>query len=68
MEWIVIVGVSPSKKIVLYASMKALLKWWKMLRNEKFILKAFFTLKMFKFLSWPFGQVEKTAWLKIHGY
>ena len=30
-----------------------------------FILKAFFVLKMVKFLSWLFGHVEKTAWLEI---
>ena len=29
-----------------------------------FILKALFVLKIFKFLSWLFGHVEKTAWLK----
>ena len=29
-----------------------------------FILKALFILKLFKFLSWLFGHVEKTAWLK----
>ena len=28
------------------------------------ILKALFVLKMFKFLSWVFGHVEKTAWLE----
>ena len=28
------------------------------------ILKAFFILKMFKFLSWLFGHVRKTAWQK----
>ena len=27
------------------------------------ILKAYFVLKIFKFLSWLFGHVEKTAWL-----
>ena len=30
-----------------------------------FILKAPFILKIFKFLSWLFGHVEKTAWLEI---
>ena len=30
-----------------------------------FILKALFILKIFKFLSWLFGHVEKTAWLEI---
>ena len=29
-----------------------------------FILKAFFVLKIFKFLSWLFGHVEKMAWLE----
>ena len=29
-----------------------------------FILKAFFVLKIFEFLSWLFGHVEKTAWLE----
>ena len=28
-----------------------------------FILKALFVLKIFRFLSLPFGHVEKTAWL-----
>ena len=30
-----------------------------------FILKAYFILKIFKFLCWLFGHVEKTIWLKI---
>ena len=29
-----------------------------------FILKSLFVLKIFKFLSWLFGHVEKTAWLE----
>ena len=29
-----------------------------------FILKALFVLKIFKFLSWLFGHVEKSAWLE----
>ena len=29
-----------------------------------FILKGLFVLKIFKFLSWLFGHVEKTAWLE----
>ena len=32
-----------------------------------FILKALFALKKFKFLSWLFGYVEKTAWLERLG-
>ena len=30
-----------------------------------FTLKALFVLKLFKFLSWVFGYVEKMAWLEI---
>ena len=30
-----------------------------------FILKALFILKIFKFLSWIFGHIEKTAWIEI---
>ena len=29
-----------------------------------FILKALFILKIFKFLSYRFGRIEKTAWLE----
>ena len=29
-----------------------------------FILKTYFVLKLFKYLSWVFGHVEKTAWLE----
>ena len=37
----------------------------KMMKNAfYFILKAFFVLKIFRFLSWLFGHVEKTAWLE----
>ena len=32
-----------------------------------FILKAFFALKIFKFLSWLFGYAEKTTWLERLG-
>ena len=31
------------------------------------IVKAFFVLKIFNFLSWLFGHVEKTAWLERGG-
>ena len=33
-----------------------------------FILKALFVLKIFKYMSWIFGHVEKTAWLEIKGW
>ena len=37
----------------------------KMMKNAfYFILKALFVLKIFKFSSWLFGHVEKTAWLR----
>ena len=37
----------------------------KMMKNAfYFILKALFVLKIFKFLSWLFGHIEKTAWLE----
>ena len=53
------VGLSPSKKIVLFSSMKALQK---MMKNAfYFILKSLFVLKIFKFLSKLFGHVGKTA-------
>ena len=39
------------KKLMVFASLEAL------------ILKAYFVLNIFKFLSWLFGYVEKTAWL-----
>ena len=29
-----------------------------------FIIKALFVLKIFKYLSWLFGHVEKTTWLE----
>ena len=37
----------------------------KMMKNAfYFTLKAPFILKVFKFLSWRFSYVEKTAWLE----
>ena len=37
-----------------------------MVKNAfSFTLKALFVLKIFEFLSWFFGHVEKTAWLDI---
>ena len=32
-----------------------------------FYLKALFVLKILKFLPWPFGHVEKMAWLERLG-
>ena len=37
----------------------------KMIKNAfYFALKSHFVLKIFKYLSWVFGHVEKTAWLE----
>ena len=37
----------------------------KMMKNAfYFIWKALFVLKIFKFFSWVFGYIEKTAWLE----
>ena len=33
-----------------------------------FILKAYFVLEIFSFLSWLFGHVEKMAWLERKGF
>ena len=53
------VGLSPSKKfrfIYLIA--------YEIKNAFYFVVKALFVLKIFKFLSWLFGHVEKTAWLE----
>ena len=47
------VGLSPFKIMFSY-----------LLQREPFILKAIFFLKVFKFLSWILGHVEKTACLE----
>ena len=53
------------KKICFICFNESLLK---MVKNAfYFVLKALFVLKIFKFLSWLFGHVEKTAWLEIQG-
>ena len=57
---IIKVGLSPSKKICVICFIENPLK---IMQNAYFILKALFVLKIFKFLSLPFGHVEKTAWL-----
>ena len=38
---------------------------WKMLKNPYFTLKALFVPKIFKFLPWPFGHIEKWLIRKI---
>ena len=53
------VGFSPSKKICFICFIESPLK---MMKNAfYFTLKALFVFKIFKFLSWLFGHVEKTA-------
>ena len=65
LQCILKVGLSPSKKNCVICFTESPLK---MMKNAfYFILKALFVLKIFKFLSWLFGNVEKTAWLEIWG-
>ena len=53
------VGLSPSKKNCVICFIESPLK---MMKNAfYFILKTLFVLKIFKFLSWLFGYVGKTA-------
>ena len=52
------------KKFSLFASIWALIKVIKIAFYFK--LKGLFVLKIFKFLSWLFGHVGKTAWLEIY--
>ena len=62
------VGLSPSKKKLFY------LLQWKSFKSDKkcflFHPKSFYAffiiLKIFKFLSWLFHHIEKTAWLEIY--
>ena len=55
-------GLSPSTKICFTFFSESSLK---MIKNVfYFILKALFVLKIFKFLSWFFGRVEKRLDLK----
>ena len=55
------VGLSPSKKKIICCNDSPS----KMMKNASyFILKVLFILKIFKFLSWLSGHVEKTAWLE----
>ena len=55
-------GPSTSKKItVIFFNERPL----KIVKNAfHFILKAFFVLKIFKFLPWLSGYLEKTLWLE----
>ena len=56
------VGLSSSKKNPFICFNESPLK---MMKNAfHFILKVLFVLKIFTFLCWLFGHVEKTAWLE----
>ena len=56
------VGLLPSKNFYYYLLQRLFAS---VMKNAfYFILKALFVLKIFKFLSWLFGHVEKTAWLE----
>ena len=56
------VGLSPYKEKYFICFSESPLK---MMKNAfYFILKALFVLKIFKFLSWFFGHVEKAALLE----
>ena len=56
------VGLSPSKKRCPICFIECLLK---IMKNAfYFIVRALSVLKIFKFLSWIFAQVGKTAWLE----
>ena len=57
------VGLSFSKKAVLFASMKALQKWWKIL----FCHKSSFHSQDFWIFVLTFGHIEKAAWLERQG-
>ena len=58
------VGISPSKKTFISFDETPL----KLVKNAfYFILKDISVVKIFKFLSWLFGHVEKAAWLKEKG-
>ena len=55
------VGPLPSKKEIFFICFNDSPS--KMMNNAFYIiLKALFVLKIFKFLSWLFGHVEKTTW------
>ena len=57
----ILVGLSSSKKPVFACVTESPLK---SMKNAYFVLKALFVLKIFEFLSWLFGHIEKTAWLE----
>ena len=58
------VGIPPSKKNFISFNETPL----KLVKNAfYFILKDISVVKIFKFLSWLFGHVEKAAWLKEKG-
>ena len=62
-NWLIKVGLSPTKKnFFIYDGPSK-----KMKNDFYFILKTLSVLKIFKFLYWLFGHVEKTGWLERSG-
>ena len=60
--WIKLLDSQSSKK-------NCCLLQWKPFKNDEknafdIILKALFVFKIFKFLFWLFGHIEKTVWLE----
>ena len=63
LNWLIKVGLSPSKKIYFLFFTESPLE---MMKNcVYFNLKAFPFFRIFQFLSRNFGRVEKTVWLEI---
>ena len=56
------VGLSPSTFFIIIICVTE--SRLKMMKDFYLLQKAFFVLKIFKFLSWLFGKIEKTAWLE----
>ena len=58
---------TPKQSLAFQKNLLYLLQWKPFKNHEKmlfcFNLKPLFLLKIFKYLSWLFGHVEKTAWL-----
>ena len=63
------VKLSLSKKVVFIYFRESPLKMFFFNKNVFYVmLKAFFVLKIFHFLSWPFWSYRKTAWKESEGW
>ena len=62
------VGLLPAKFFFVIcfndSSLKVMKNAFYFISFKNFIISALFVLKIFKFLSWHFGNLEKTAWLE----